>query len=226
MPLHTVATFHVTPKTRIVITHGGSILEFEPSSPEKSAIMNAANPTCIADFINGCSMTNFLEQSVQQAGGERLLAARLELPIVEGGSTRCEVGDAKLLGPNKYGKLPTNYVIDAVGPNYVEYDFEQYEMVDELLMSTFGSALERCKEHGLEEVAVSLVSTETRGKRSLKQILALSLSALGYWAQENQDTATGAGGMTKITVCCPTEKEADKMVGCGKKLGLTPEEEK
>lgn len=214
-----VATFNVTPQTSIIISHSGCILDFEPTvAPEKAAIMNAANTTCIADFING---TNVLEQAVQQAGGERLLAARLELPIVEGGATRCEVGDAKVLGPNKYGKLKAHYVIDAVGPNYVEYDFEQYEMVDELLMSAYGSALERCKENQVEQVAVSLVSTETRGKRSLKQILALSLSALGYWAQENPDTT-----LQSITVCCPTEKEADKMIDCGRKLGLTPEEEK
>lgn len=220
MPLVTLATFQVTPKTSISITHGGSILEFAPPSPAKAAIVNAANPTCIADFIHGNSI---LEQAVQQAGGERLLAARLELPIVEGGATRCEVGDAKVLGGRLgcFGKLPTHYVIDAVGPNYVEYDFEQYEMVDELLMSAFGSALERCKEHSLEQVAVSLMSCETRGKRSLKQILALSLSALGYWAQENPETS-----LSRIVVCCPTEREAEKMVECGKKLGLTPEEDK
>jgi O-acetyl-ADP-ribose deacetylase (regulator of RNase III) len=180
MPHETFATFQVTDKTTIFVVQG-TILEFEPSDPAKAAIINNSNPTCIADFILG---TNILEQQVQQAGGERLLAARLELPT-EGENTRCQVGDAKISGPNKFGRLPTHYVIDAVGPNYIEYDFDEYEDVDELLMSAYGSALERAKEKGLTEVATSLISTDTRGKRGLKQVLALSFSALGYWVSVN-----------------------------------------
>jgi len=219
MPLEIVATFAVTERTSIIVAHG-SILDFEPAgSPETAGIVNAANPTCIADFITG---TNFLEQFVQQAGGERLLAARLEVPLVEGEeANRCDVGDAKILGPNKFGKLPTAYVIDAVGPNYINYPFEQYEDVDELLMSAYGSALERAKEKDLVEVATSLMSVDTKGRRSLKQVLAIGLSALGYWAQENPDTK-----LTSIIMCAPTTREADKIIECGKKLGLMPEEEK
>jgi O-acetyl-ADP-ribose deacetylase (regulator of RNase III) len=218
MPLETVATFKITEKTTITVANG-TILDFEPINTETAAVINAANPTCIADFISG---KNFLEQFVQQAGGERLLAARLEVPLVEGEEQiRCEVGDAKVLGPNKFGRLPTHFIIDAVGPNYIEYPFEQYENVDELLMSAYGSALERCKEKNVTEVAVSLMSCETRGKRSLKQVLALGLSALGYWAQENPETS-----LTSIIMCAPTEREATKIIECGKKLGLTPEEEK
>lgn len=128
MPLEKYATFKVTETTSIVVAVG-SILDFEPVfGPSTAAIINAANPTCIADFF---SEKNQLEKAVQQSGGERLLAARLEVPLVEGEETnRCDVGDAKILGPNKFGRLPTSYVIDAVGPNYIEYNFEQYEDVD------------------------------------------------------------------------------------------------
>ena len=219
MPLDKYATFKVTEATSIEIAVG-SILDFEPVfGPNTAAIVNAANPTCIADFF---SEKNQLEKAVQQSGGERLLAARLEVPLVEGEETnRCDVGDAKILGPNKFGKLPTSYVIDAVGPNYIEYNFEQYEDVDELLMSVYGSALERAKEKNLVEVATSLMSIDTKGKRSLKQILALGLSALGYWAQENPQTT-----ISSIVMCAPGVREAEKIVECGKKLGLTPEEEK
>jgi O-acetyl-ADP-ribose deacetylase (regulator of RNase III) len=216
--LKTIATFQVTETTTIAITVG-SILDFCPtSSPETAAIINNSNITCIANFISG---KNRLEQLVQQAGGERLLAARLELPLIEGElSVRCEVGDAKILGPNRFGKIPTHYVIDAVGPNYVEYNLEQYEDVDELLMSAYGSALERAKENHIKEVATSLIGMDTKGKRSLKQILALGLSALGYWAQENVGSS-----VTSIVVCTPTEFEAERMVECGRKLGLVPMEE-
>ena len=176
-------------------------------------------PQCIADFISG---KNLLEQLVQQSGGERLLAARLEIPLVEGEeANRCEVGDAKILGPNQFRKLRTSYVIDAVGPNYIEYNFDEYEDVDELLMSAYGSALERAKEKDLVEVATSLLSVDTKGRRSLKQILALGLSALGYWAQENPETK-----LALIVMCAPSLREAEKIIECGKKLGLTPEEEK
>ena len=71
------------------------------------------------------------------------------------------------------------------------------------------------------ELATSLISVDTKGKRSLKQILALGLSALGYWAQENPDTT-----ISSIVMCAPSVREAEKIVECGKKLGLTPEEEK
>lgn len=219
MTLETIATFKVTDRTTITVTVG-SILDFVPEfGPDTAAIINAANPTCIADFISG---KNLLEQLVQQAGGERLLAARLEIPLVEGEeANRCEVGDAKILGPNQFRSLKTSYVIDAVGPNYIEYNFDEYEDVDELLMSAYGSALERAKEKDLVEVATSLLSVDTKGRRSLKQILALGLSALGYWAQENPETK-----LASIVMCAPTLREAEKIVECGKKLGLTPEEEK
>lgn len=218
MPLETVATFKITEKTTIIVANG-TVLDFEPINPETAAIINAANPTCIADFISG---KDLLEQFVQQAGGERLLAARLEIPLCEGTEQiRCEVGDAKILGPNKFGKLPTHFIVDAVGPNYIEYPFDEYEDVDELLMSAYGSSLERCKEKNVTEVACSLMSCDTRGKRSLKQVLALGISALGYWAQENPETV-----LASIIMCAPTEREATKIIECGKKLGLTPEEEK
>jgi O-acetyl-ADP-ribose deacetylase (regulator of RNase III) len=190
MTVKKVATFQVTEATTIEITVG-TILDFEPIfGPDTAAIVNNSNITCIANFISG---KNRLEQLVQQAGGERLLAARLELPLIEGElSLRCEVGDAKVLGPNQYGRIPTSYVIDAVGPNYVEYNFEQYEDVDELLMSAYGSALERAKEKNLKEVAISLIGIDSKGKRSLKQILALGLSALG----------TRECGIIRYVDCC------------------------
>merc|ERR1740124_1675052 len=160
-----------------------------------------------------------LEQAIQQAGGEKLLASRLELPT-QGENSRCDVGDAKIHGPLKFGKLPVQYVIDAVGPNYVEHDFDDYEDVDELLMSAYGMVLERCKEKNLSSVATGIISLPTKGKRSLKQILALALSSLGYWAQENPETT-----VKKIYMCGPTSKEALKIIECGKKLGLMPEQE-
>mmetsp|Transcript_1465 Transcript_1465/g.1972 ORF Transcript_1465/g.1972 Transcript_1465/m.1972 type:complete len:218 (-) Transcript_1465:240-893(-) len=216
MPLAKVATFCVTKNTTIYITIG-TVMDWEASNPATSAILNASNPTCIADFING---HNELEQLIQQAGGEKLLAARLELPT-SGENTRCEVGDAKIHGPFDKARIPAYYVIDAVGPNYVEHDFDDYEEVDELLMSAYGMSLELCKERNITEVATGLISLATKGKRSMKQILALSLSSLGYWAQENPETR-----LKSIYMCAPTEKEANKIVECGKRLGLIPEEEK
>mmetsp|Transcript_22742 Transcript_22742/g.33585 ORF Transcript_22742/g.33585 Transcript_22742/m.33585 type:complete len:218 (+) Transcript_22742:141-794(+) len=217
MTLEKVATFCVKDTNTTIYIAIGTVMDFEASDPASAAIVNASNPTCIADFING---TSEIEQLIQQAGSEKLLAARLALPT-SGENTRCEVGDAKIHGPFPQSRLPSHYVVDAAGPNYVEHDFDNYEEVDELLMSAYGMSLELCKEKGLGEVATGLISFSTKGKRSLKQILALSLSSLGYWAQENPETT-----LKSIYMCAPSKKIADKIVECGKKLGLVPEEEK
>lgn len=212
-PLETIASYWVTEQTLLLISRG-DLVDF--TTDDDAAIVNAANTTCIADFMRP---GNTIDQSISRAGGERFLAARLELPIVEGGDTRCPVGDAKLTS-GKFGRLGTNHVIDAVGPNYHDYEFEQYKEADELLVSCYESALERADDANLKQVAFALQSVNDRGRRSLKQLCAVAASAVASWVQANPDTT-----IHTIILCGATDKEAQKLYESCKKFGFVSEEE-
>ena len=212
-PLKTIASYWVTEQTLLLISRG-DLVDF--ATDDDAAIVNAANTTCIADFIRP---GNSIDQAISRAGGERFLAARLELPIVEGGDTRCPVGDAKLTS-GKFGRLGTNHVIDAVGPNYHDYEFEQYKEADALLVSCYESALERADDANLKQVAFALQSVNDRGQRSLKQLCAVAASTVASWVQANPDTT-----IHTILLCGATDKEAQKLYESCKKFGFVSEEE-
>ena len=210
MTLENIATYQVTPKTQVIVAKG-KILDF--SSDKDAAIVNVTNMGCLGG--------GGVDTEISRAGGERLLSARLSLPVVDGETIRCVVGDAKLTGPASFGRIGTNHVIHTVGPNYHEYD--DYNDGDELLMSSYGASLEVAAEGKLEQVAFSLISVDSlhRAKRSLKQVLAIAIHSCGSWAQERPDTT-----VQKIYLVATIDKEAEKLVGCAKKLGLVSEEDK
>ena len=214
--IETIATYWVTDQTVMKISKGSVVDFVTDDDAAAAAIVNAANPTCIADFMRP---GNTIDQAVSRAGGERFLAARLELPIVEGGDTRCIVGDAKLTS-GKFGRLGTNNVIDAVGPNYHDYEYENYRDADKLLTSCYGAALERANDANLKQVAFALQSVNDRGQRSLKQICALAVSSVVSWVQTNPDTT-----IHSILLCAANEKEAQKLFESCQKFGFVSEEE-
>lgn len=211
--IETIASYWVTDRTLLLVSQG-SVVDFK--ADEDAAIVNAANTTCIADFMRP---GNTIDQAVSRAGGERFLAARLELPIVEGGDTRCVVGDAKLT-TGKFGRLGVNNVIDAVGPNYHDYEYENYKEADELLMAAYKSALERASDAHLKQVAFALQSVNDRGQRSLKQLCAVAVSSVVSWVQANPDTA-----IHTILLCASNEKEGQKLFESCQKFGFVSEEE-
>jgi len=210
MTLDTFATYQITPNTKVCVSKG-KILDF--SSDKDAAIVNVTN----VGVLGGGG----IDTEITRAGGERLLSARLNLPVVDGEATRCVVGDAKLTGPASFGRIGTNYVVHTVGPNYHEYD--DYNDGDELLMSSYGASLEVADDANLEEVAFSLISVDSfhRAKRSLKQVLAIAIHSCASWAQERPNTSVHT-----IYLVANVEREAEKLVECATKLGLVSQEDK
>jgi O-acetyl-ADP-ribose deacetylase (regulator of RNase III) len=86
------------------------------SGPINSAIVNAAN--------EGCLGGGDVDGAISDAGGDRLLKARLALPTMvttTRKSVRCPTGQAVLTGPDRFGTLKVPFVVHAVGPNYHDY---------------------------------------------------------------------------------------------------------
>jgi O-acetyl-ADP-ribose deacetylase (regulator of RNase III) len=126
-----------------------------------------------------------------------LAADRMDLPMV-GPGIRCPTGCAVRTGPNDYGAIPTPYVVHAVGPNYLDYCFEdsdpeEGEEVDpfaeghELLQSAYRQSLDRAREVECRQVAFSLLSSGLfRGPLPLELVLELAVGAILDWALQQQ----------------------------------------
>ena len=138
----------------------GSVVDYAGS-----AIVNAAN--------TGCLGGGGVDGAISRAGGEALSRARKALPIVGPGRARCPTGDSKI---TVAGKLPCDWVIHSVGPNYHEVgdDVEG----DRLLYSAYRSAMLQARAHALPDLAFSLLSAGIfRADRPLEHVLAIGLLA-------------------------------------------------
>ena len=99
-----------------VFVHLGSLVNFSyPTNPQRSAIVNSTNNTCLGG--------SGVDAAITIAGGDNLRVDREALPVLRAHQDprkvgRCKTGDAVITGPNQYGHLKTTYVIHAVGPNY------------------------------------------------------------------------------------------------------------
>ena len=157
-----------------LIISKGSIIEFKH---DHGAIVNAANEACLGG--------GGVDGAISNAGGESLFLHRLALPIISSNAPyyyekRCEVGDAKITGPGKYGSLGTPYVIHAVGPDYRNYMDDSFDIADALLKSAYEQSLERGKENQLHAIAFSLISAGIyRGEvRLLEDVLMIGINSI------------------------------------------------
>ena len=185
---------------------------------EKNAIVNAANQVCLGG--------GGVDGAITRAGGPNLAQDREDLPVVDAdgmpvleGDIRCPTGHAVVTGPNDYGSLQVPYVIHAVGPNYSDFAFGNYNIPDRLLRSAYQSSLDRCLEHDITNVAFSLLSAGIyRGQRKVQDVLTIGILAIRDWAvlhnhKKNDDKdEVVVGPLQSITLCGFSENEANLLL--------------
>jgi len=200
-----LARYAVQPSWALVIT-GGSVVDFSYQGDGKAgraAIVNAAN--------EGCLGGGGVDGAISNAGGPSLLADRRALPEVAPGK-RCPTGQAVITGPGSYGSLRVPYVIHAVGPNYMMFDWNLKEG-DRLLMSAYRESLERAKEAKLEAVAFSLISSGIfRGERSKKDVLKLGMETICDF--------DGYEELREVHMCAYNSAETTTLQDIAAELGL------
>lgn len=174
----------------------GSVVGFV--SPVSGAIVNAANEQCLGG--------GGVDGAITAAGGPNLAKDRLALPSSDD-DIRCPTGSAVITGPGEYGDLQVPFVIHAVGPDYNMY--RGFDVPDQLLRSAYQSSLDRCQESGVTEVAFALLSAGVfRGRREVKDVLHIGISAIRDWAMD----APASSGLQSIILCGFSEQETDLLL--------------
>eukprot|EP00526_Cylindrotheca_closterium_P011341 CAMPEP_0113651122 /NCGR_PEP_ID=MMETSP0017_2-20120614/27238_1 /TAXON_ID=2856 /ORGANISM="Cylindrotheca closterium" /LENGTH=490 /DNA_ID=CAMNT_0000563749 /DNA_START=57 /DNA_END=1529 /DNA_ORIENTATION=- /assembly_acc=CAM_ASM_000147 len=219
-PLARLMTYTISDKVRLHIV-GGSIVDYSPGmfrpldtsgdsnvlkdsrterkSNRAVAIVNATN--------EGCLGGGGLDNALNKVGGISLVKDRYGLKVLPDGHTRCQTGKAVLTGPNNYGNLHVPFVIHTVGPVYWEWDrkmpnrvneeredgMNPFQAADHLLKSAYTNSLKVAKDHGISEVAFSLISAGVnRGERTLEDVLSIAVIGICDWVQENTAVATNS----------------------------------
>jgi O-acetyl-ADP-ribose deacetylase (regulator of RNase III) len=157
-------TFHLT-------IRNGSIIEFfYAQNPQLSAIVNAANQSCIGG--------GGLDGAIRIAGGPSLMNDRLALPIVaENTKIRCPKGDAKVTGPNQYGTLRVPFVIHAVGADYRQV--ADLQTGDAILRSAYLQSLKIAESLKLDAIAFPLLSSGAfRNGRKLEDVMKIGIQSI------------------------------------------------
>lgn len=142
-----------------------SVLKFNGN-----AIVNAAN--------EGCVDGGGIDGAINTAGGDELMKARRELPVINEGEygrrIRCPTGDAKI---TIAGLLDCEYVIHAVGPNFSFEDSEADALLK--LKNAYKNSLLRASEAKLRSVAFCIISGGIfRGQCPLAKIMETALFAI------------------------------------------------
>lgn len=162
-----------------------SVLKFNGN-----AIVNAANP--------GCVDGGGIDGAINNAGGDELMKARRELPVVEeteyGQRIRCRTGDAKI---TIAGLLDCDHVIHAVGPNFNCEEDEADALLK--LKDAYKNSLLRASEAKLRSVAFCIISGGIfRGQCPLDKIMETALFAIAQNAYP---------GLEHVYFCAFTEFE-------------------
>eukprot|EP00816_Leptocylindrus_hargravesii_P005386 CAMPEP_0196817990 /NCGR_PEP_ID=MMETSP1362-20130617/63584_1 /TAXON_ID=163516 /ORGANISM="Leptocylindrus danicus, Strain CCMP1856" /LENGTH=208 /DNA_ID=CAMNT_0042195895 /DNA_START=154 /DNA_END=780 /DNA_ORIENTATION=- len=186
-------------KGKLVISRG-SVVDFSPPNQSKSAIVNAANESCLGG--------GGVDGAISSAGGSNLARDRRNLPIENhyGVSVRCPTGQARMTGPNKYARLKVKYVIHAVGPNYHKYQSSQDAVAyaDSMLLSAYTMSLDLAKQAKLEYVAFSLLSAGIFSGRQKKR----RLLEMAVWSILNYDLYDE---IKEIHICAYMDTEAEML---------------
>lgn len=199
--LSRVATLQ-TPHFSLVLSKG-SVVDFSyPKNESKSAIVNAANEGCVGG--------GGVDGAISSAGGPNLLSDRRALKENAPGR-RCDTGSAKITGPNTYAQLKVPFVIHAVGPNF---NYVSEGQGDALLSSAYTESLNLAREHKIEAVAFSLLSSGVfRGNKSVSSVLENGVDAIRDFE--------GYDELEEVHLCAFNDKETSVLSSILKGLGGT-----
>jgi O-acetyl-ADP-ribose deacetylase (regulator of RNase III) len=82
---------------------------------------------------------------------------------------------------------------------------DDFMVPDRLLVSAYQRSLNRCKEHGITDVAFALLSAGIfRGRQSMQNVLALGIRGIQDWVKLTDNV----GYIKTVTLCGFSEKEA------------------
>ena len=130
------------------LSSGGATITIERGDLLESGvpcIVNAANPRC----LGGGGIDGY----IHQAAGNGLYELCLQLPILEGTTTRCKLNDAVITGSANLVEKGINYIIHAVGPMGGDRNRNSY------LKATYHNILRVAKENGIRRLAIPSIST-------------------------------------------------------------------
>lgn len=181
----------------------GAVQSFS-CSLERTALVVASNEAC----TGGMGVL----RAITDLGGPPLLRDVKKLPSVLDtmyGDVRCVAGDAKLVGRSDYNKLPTPYVIFAVGP-WFSSENEEHSLL--FLTAAYRSALELARDAKLEALAFSLIGSSCRGGTDWVETIRIGFGTIARF--------DGYPELKEIHVFGFSAKEANELVAASKRYDL------
>ena len=203
--------FPLGPSNLLIQINFASVVDFfYAPNPHKSAIVNSANKSCIGG--------GGVDLAISSAGGQTLNRDRWALKVIQMHESyalkniRCKTGDAKITGPNQYGRLHVPFVIHAVGPNYTKYENRE-DVGDNKLRGAYKASMSLAESKGIQGIAFSLISAGNyRGNRNLRDVVLIALESVFHSARESNHIAA-------VHFCAYSEDEYLALVEAACMLG-------
>ena len=184
----------------VILLLEGSILDFDGD-----AIVNAANTRCLGG--------GGIDGAINARGGEALVKAREELPLLDERGTRCEVGDAKV---TIAGDLKCKYVIHAVGPNFgLAHEGTDIPIIMRELVSAYRQAMLAAKEHKMKNIAFCILSGGIyRGNVPLRTLCAVAWKTIAAYLYD---------GLERVYFYTYTEYEKKEVKDLANSICMAPD---